>query len=71
VKVRRGGRITFPAKLRKRFGMKEGSKLIAEETEKGLLLRVVPNLLDVAGIDSAYATSEEMKIKLDKLREEN
>lgn len=33
------GTLVIPAKLRRRFGLKEGTTVIAEETEEGILLR--------------------------------
>jgi AbrB family looped-hinge helix DNA binding protein len=44
-RVGKRGMIVVPAKLRKRFGIEEGSIVIAEETEDGILIRpaiVVP-----------------------------
>jgi AbrB family looped-hinge helix DNA binding protein len=44
-RVGKRGMIVVPAKLRKRFGIVEGSIVIAEETEDGILIRpaiVVP-----------------------------
>lgn len=44
-KVGKRGAIVVPAKLRKRFGIEEGSIVIAEEKENGILIRpamVVP-----------------------------
>jgi AbrB family looped-hinge helix DNA binding protein len=44
-RVGKRGAIVVPAKLRKRFGIEEGSIVIAEETEDGILIRpamVVP-----------------------------
>jgi AbrB family looped-hinge helix DNA binding protein len=44
-KVGKRGAIVVPAKLRKRFGIEEGSIVIAEETDNGILIRpamVVP-----------------------------
>ena len=44
-KVGKRGAIVVPSKLRKRFGIEEGSIVIAEETEDGILIRpavVVP-----------------------------
>ena len=38
-KVGKRGTLVIPAKLRKRFGLKEGSLVIAEETPEGILLR--------------------------------
>jgi AbrB family looped-hinge helix DNA binding protein len=44
-RVGKRGAIVVPASLRKRFGIEEGSIVIAEETEDGILIRpaiVVP-----------------------------
>jgi AbrB family looped-hinge helix DNA binding protein len=38
-KVGKRGAIVVPAKLRKRFGIEEGSIVIAEETDDGILIR--------------------------------
>ena len=38
-KVGKRGTVVIPARLRKRFGLQEGSLLIAEESEGGILLR--------------------------------
>lgn len=39
IKVGKRGALVIPAKLRNRFGLKEGSLVIAEETPEGILLR--------------------------------
>lgn len=70
VKVTRRGQTTIPQSMRKRFGIKEGSRLIVEATENGILLKPVPDILDLVGIDAEYATVEEVKKMVDKLREE-
>jgi AbrB family looped-hinge helix DNA binding protein len=44
-KVGKRGAIVVPARLRKRFGIEEGSIVVAEETDGGILIRpavVVP-----------------------------
>jgi AbrB family looped-hinge helix DNA binding protein len=38
-KVGKRGMVVLPAKLRKRFGINEGSYVIAEEREEGILIR--------------------------------
>ncbi len=38
-KVGKRGTLVIPAKLRNRFGLQEGSLVIAEETPEGILLR--------------------------------
>lgn len=38
-KVGRRGTYVIPAALRRRYGLEEGSEIIAEETEEGILIR--------------------------------
>ena len=38
-RVGKRGTLVIPAKLRRRFGLEEGSEVIAEETPDGILLR--------------------------------
>jgi AbrB family looped-hinge helix DNA binding protein len=70
VKITRRGQTTIPLKIRKQCGLKVGDRLTVEATEKGILFKPVPNLLDLAGIDAAYATVEQVNKMIDKLREE-
>ncbi len=43
-KMGKRGVFTIPASLRKRFGLSEGSLLVAEEREDGILLRPAPTM---------------------------
>ena len=70
MKVTRRGQTTIPAKFRAKLGIKEGDQLLVEATEKGILFKTIPKLEDMAGIDAAYGTPEEIKKEIDKLREE-
>jgi len=70
VKVTRRGQTTIPVKIRKQCEIKEGDKLIVEVTEKGILFKPIPKLVDMAGIDAGYGTPEEINKMIDKLREE-
>ncbi len=38
-KVGKRGIVVIPARMRRRFGMEEGSLVIAEETDEGILIR--------------------------------
>jgi len=38
-KVGKRGTVVIPARLRRRFGISEGSLVIAEETDRGILIR--------------------------------
>lgn len=70
VKVTRRGQTTIPQTIRRQCGIKEGDRLLVEATDKGILFKPIPNILDMAGIDAEYATVDEVKKMVDKLREE-
>jgi hypothetical protein len=44
--------------------------LLVEEVSQGLLIRRVPSLLDLAGVDAKYGTPEEAKKLIEQMREE-
>jgi len=71
VKVTRRGQTTIPLAAREQCGIREGDQLIVEVTENGILFKPIPKLDQMAGIDAAYATPEEVNKKIDKLREEH
>jgi AbrB family looped-hinge helix DNA binding protein len=53
VTVDRFGRVVIPKAIRNDLGLSSGSVLAIEETEKGILLRVVgdePNVIDKNGV---------------------
>ncbi|MEM2642298.1 MAG: AbrB/MazE/SpoVT family DNA-binding domain-containing protein [Thermoproteota archaeon] len=70
VKVTRRGQTTIPVKIRKKYGIKEGDKLLIEETKEGLIIKIIPRLEELAGIDAGIAEPEEVKKEIEKLREE-
>ena len=70
VKVTRRGQTTIPIEIRERCGIKEGDRLLVEVTEKGILFKPIPKLLDMAGFMAGHGTPEEIKKEIDKLREE-
>jgi len=70
VKVTRRGQTTIPAEFREKFGIKEGDELVVEPTKTGLLLKVIPKLEEMAGVDARFGKVEEIKQKVEKLREE-
>jgi AbrB family looped-hinge helix DNA binding protein len=70
VKVTRRGQTTLPMEHRTRLGIKEGDHLLIEETAQGLLIRRVPDLVDLAGVDARHATIEEAKRMIERMREE-
>lgn len=70
VKVTRRGQTTIPVMLRKRFGIKEGDQLVVQAYENGILLKPIPKLEEMAGIDAGYTTPDQINKMIDKLREE-
>ena len=70
VKVTRRGQTTLPVEHRMRLGIKEGDHLLIEETARGLLVRRVPDLMDLAGVDARYGTIEEARKMIERMREE-
>jgi len=70
VKVTRRGQTTLPVEYRMRLGIKEGDDLLIEEAEHGLLVRRVPDLMDLAGVDAKYGTTEEARKMVERMRGE-
>ena len=70
VKVTRRGQTTIPAEIRQKLDIKEGDELLVEATDQGVLFKPIPRLEDMAGVDAKYGKVEEIKKRIDKLREE-
>jgi AbrB family looped-hinge helix DNA binding protein len=71
VVVTRKGQTTIPARLRRKFKIEAGTRLEVFETEEGILFKPKVSTWDLAGSGSKFASPEEMKQLLDKLREED
>jgi AbrB family looped-hinge helix DNA binding protein len=71
VLVTRKGQTTIPARLRKKYEIREGTRLEVIDSGSGILLKPKPNTVDLAGSGSKYSTPREMKRLLDKMREED
>jgi AbrB family looped-hinge helix DNA binding protein len=70
VVVTRKGQTTVPVKLRKKYGIYEGTRLQVEDTGEGILFRKTTGTLELIGSGSAYASVQEMKKLLDEMRAE-
>ena len=70
MKVTKNGQTTIPKHLRRKFGIREGSVLLVEATDEGVLFRPVPDIEDLAGSLSKYASVKELKRELDRTRAE-
>lgn len=69
--VTRKGQTTIPVKLRAKYKIEVGTRLEVVDTEEGILFKPKKSTIDLAGSGAKYATPEEMKELLDKLREED
>jgi AbrB family looped-hinge helix DNA binding protein len=70
VVVTRKGQTTVPARLRKKYGISEGTRLRVEDTGKGILFRKAGSTLELIGSGAKHASVEEMKQLLDEMRAE-
>ena len=71
VVVTKKGQTTIPARLRKKFKIEEGTKLEVVETSEGILLRLKKSTTEFAGTCPQFATPQEIKTLLTKLREKD
>ncbi len=67
----RKGQITVPVSLRRKYGIEEGMKMIVQDSESGIILKVIPRIEDLAGIDAGKITVEKAFEILDKMRSED
>jgi AbrB family looped-hinge helix DNA binding protein len=70
VVVTRKGQTTVPVRLRKKYGIYEGTRLQVEDTGKGILFRKAASTLELVGSGSKHASVDEMKRLLDEMRAE-
>lgn len=70
VVVTRKGQTTVPARLRRKYGISEGTRLQVEDTGKGILLKKTTGTLELVGSGAKHASVEEMKRLLDEMRSE-
>jgi AbrB family looped-hinge helix DNA binding protein len=69
VVVTRKGQTTIPIKLREKYKIEEGTRLQVLDTKDGILLKPKKSTLDLAGSGAKFASPDEMKRLLEKLRD--
>jgi AbrB family looped-hinge helix DNA binding protein len=69
VTVTRRGQTTIPSKLRRKYGIEDGTVLEIEDTGKGLLLKKARSSLDLIG--TGRRSQKEVFDLLDKMRQED
>jgi AbrB family looped-hinge helix DNA binding protein len=68
VLVTRKGQVTIPASKRKKYGIREGMRVLVRESSDGILIKPIIPIEDLAGIDAGKVTLDQMKKKLDDIR---
>jgi len=69
VVVTRKGQTTIPIGLRLKYNIEEGTRLEVVETVDGILFKPKKSTIDLAGSGSKFASAEEMKKVLERLRD--
>lgn len=69
VKVTRRGQTTIPRRLREKYSIKEGDDLIVEDADGEIVLKRVPKLETLAGIDAGFGSVSEVKKEVEKMRD--
>ena len=59
-RITKKGQVTVPSRLRKRFHIEAGKAIEFEESDRGILIKPVHDIVDSAGALSKYASAEEM-----------
>ncbi len=71
VTVTRKGQVTLPIALRRKHGIEEGMKMMVADCDAGIILKAVPRIEDLAGVDAGKMTVEKAFEILDKMRSED
>ena len=71
VVVTKKGQTTIPVQLRRKFRIEEGTRLEVIETSEGILFKPKKSFWYLIGSGAPYATVEEVKSELEKLRKED
>lgn len=68
-RISRKGQVVIPARLRKKYGLKEGEKLIFIEQDQQIIIKPSTNWIDICGSVEPVLPREEVKKKIREMRE--
>lgn len=68
VLVTRKGQVTIPASKRKKYGIRQGMRVLMRDNGEGILIKPITPIEDLAGVDAGKISLEQMRKKLDDLR---
>jgi antitoxin PrlF len=71
VLVTRKGQVTIPIELRRKYGIEEGMKMTVEDSDVGIVLKVIPRVEDLVGAYTGKISCQEAINMLDKMRSED
>lgn len=66
--VTRKGQVTIPASKRRKYGIKEGMRVLVRDSGEGVLITPIIPIEDLAGVDAGKVSLEQMRKELDDLR---
>ncbi len=68
VLVTRKGQVTIPVSKRRKYGIKEGMRVLIKDSGDGIVISPVTPIEELAGVDAGKISLEQMRKKLDSLR---
>ncbi|CAG0948683.1 MAG: SpoVT / AbrB like domain protein [Candidatus Methanoperedens nitroreducens] len=68
-RISRKGQVVIPARLRKKYGLKEGDKLVFIEQDQQVIIKPETKLTDLCGSVKPIYTREEVRKKIREGRE--
>lgn len=68
VLVTRKGQVTIPVSKRKKYGIREGMRVLIKDSNEGILITPITPIEDLAGVDAGRISLEQMRKKLDDMR---
>jgi len=68
VLVTRKGQVTIPISKRKKYGIREGMRVLIKDSNEGILITPIAPIEDLAGIDADRISLKRMRKKLDDMR---
>ena len=68
VLVTRKGQVTIPASKRRKYGIKEGMRVLVRDSGEGVLITPIIPIEDLAGVDAGKVSLQQMRKELDDLR---
>ncbi len=69
-RISKKGQVVIPARLRKKYGLKEGEKLFFIEQDQQIIIKPRTKWTDICGSVKPIYTREEVRKKIREMRED-